>query len=126
MAGVGTGYGLELFGSGDRHFVVDRERGLLRFGNGLTGRVPRLTTSVANTVKVQYSVGGGAIGNVGEGLHWSADNDDFQAINVVAAEGGAESETIAAARDRAFSYLRRQESPLRDATMRNRRGRYPA
>ena len=69
---------LAFSGPGDRHFVVDRERGLLRFGDGLTGRVPvlaRLTREHDVNVKVQYAVGGGSTGNLGDNLCWEGVTD---------------------------------------------------
>src|SRR5262249_11507394 len=45
----------------DRHFVVDRQSGEIRFGDGTQGRIP---TVGANNVRLgRYQTGGGAFGN---------------------------------------------------------------
>ena len=99
-------------GPGERHFVVDRERGLLRFGDGLNGRVPVLATLAHEddvNVKVQYSVGGGSTANLGDNLCWEeVSNRHLKAKNVVLADGGEEPETIAEARERAASTLKQR------------------
>jgi hypothetical protein len=56
-------------------------------------------------LKVQYCVGGGNGGKLGANLQW--EGDDLNAVNVAAAEGGAEPESIPAARERAASLLKR-------------------
>src|SRR5262249_42374460 len=99
---------LSFSGPGDRVFVVDRERGELRFGDGLNGRMPVLAPSEGPNIKVQYAVGGGSAGNLGNNLRWEAvdQTSGLTAQNVVPSEGGQDSETIAAARDRAASSLK--------------------
>lgn len=96
-------------GPADRVFVVDRGRGELRFGDGLTGRLPVLVQpSDANdaNIRVRYWVGGGTAGQVGEGRDWEGP-DGLVVRNVVAAEGGDESEAVDAARQRAAAAVRR-------------------
>ncbi len=45
----------------DRHFVVDRQRGEIRFGDGINGRVPPVA---ANNIRLRkYQTGGGLLGN---------------------------------------------------------------
>jgi hypothetical protein len=44
----------------DRHFIVDREAGVLRFGDGERGRVP----PVGAGIRGWYRVGAGAAGNL--------------------------------------------------------------
>ena len=95
-------------GTADRVFTLDRQQGELRFGDGLTGRLPRLSTAPGWQLKVRYRVGGGSAGNVGENREWEAarPNLNWRAVNLVAAEGGRDPETMAAARERTASQLR--------------------
>lgn len=97
---------LAFAGPADRMFVVDREAGLLRFGDGLNGRIPRLQGGGLN-LTVTYDVGGGAPGNLGAGLAWVHESTGRTMHNVAPAEGGTEPETLAAARQRAGEELRR-------------------
>lgn len=90
-------------GPGDRVFVIDRERGEIRFGDGLTGRLPVLARPKKHSdgnIRLRYWVGGGIAGSVGEGREWDGPAG-LAARNVVAAEGGTETETVYAARQRA-------------------------
>jgi hypothetical protein len=117
---------LDFSGPGDRHVIVDRAQCLVRFGNGLTGRIPmlaRLTAERAANGKVQYFVGGGSGGNLGDNLCWesvidealtarSAIDEVLTAHNVVPADGGKEPETIAEARERAASVLKQRSRAI--------------
>lgn len=97
-------------GPEDRVFVVDREMGALRFGDGLTGRVPVPDQSQDPNVKLRYWVGGGPAGNVGRGLSFVGVADAAcVARNVVEADGGAEPEPLKDASARASAALRRVE-----------------
>src|SRR5207237_5803303 len=49
-------------GPSDRVFVVDRDQRQLRFGDGLTGRMPALTAGAPN-VELRYVAGGGTVAN---------------------------------------------------------------
>ncbi|WP_329531340.1 baseplate J/gp47 family protein [Streptomyces sp. NBC_01450] len=50
----------------DRVFTVDRASGALRFGDGLTGRIPRVgRTGSATVLWAEYRLGGGPSGNGG-------------------------------------------------------------
>jgi predicted phage baseplate assembly protein len=91
-------------GPTDRVFVVDRARSQVRFGDGLTGRLPVTSPADLSDVTVIYQAGGGNAGNVGEGLSWvgvpatdAGALPQFSAINLAAGSGGAETETIVAA-----------------------------
>lgn len=97
-------------GPSDRVFVVDRAAGILRFGDGLTGRVPVLDQppgSSANNVHLAYDAGGGEAGNLGTGFTWRATHAafDLSAVNLVPAAEGAEPEPLADARERAAASL---------------------
>jgi predicted phage baseplate assembly protein len=76
---------------------------VIHFGDGLTGRLP----VSPQEVEVSYQAGGGRIGNLGANLSWEGRADNtLTATNVVQADGGAESETIEAARQRVASIIR--------------------
>ena len=89
-------------GPGDRHYVLDANEGALFFGDGFHGRIP--PEGPNNLLAARYCVGGGADSNVGVrtltvmkktipgiGRVW----------NPVAAEGGADPESVAEAKRRA-------------------------
>ena len=95
-------------GPADRVFVVDREAGLLRFGDGLNGRIPRPHGPAASTCTVTYDVGGGARRQPGRGAGVGPTRArGARCTTWLAAEGGTEPETLAAARQRAGEELRR-------------------
>lgn len=103
-------------GPGDRHFIVDRQAAVLRFGDGLSGRIPVPAIGpLANYFQLEYEVGGGLKGNLPAALRWIECGEDplvgcdsrqraaqrHSAVNVTAAAGGVESETLDAASGRA-------------------------
>ena len=98
-------------GPADRVFVVDRERSAIRFGDGLTGRLPVLAAVAAGSfnIKLRYLVGGGTAGIVGESpageRNWQGPGS-WTARSLTASEGAAEPETLAQARQRAAASLR--------------------
>ncbi|GAB3744250.1 putative baseplate assembly protein [Amycolatopsis oliviviridis] len=89
--------------SRDRVFLLDRDDGALVFGDGLTGRIPRPTEDV----EVTYTIGGGRDGNGGLTANWFPADIALpvRAANLAQAEGGADPETVAQARDRAAGAL---------------------
>jgi predicted phage baseplate assembly protein len=83
----------------------------VRFGDGLTGRLP--VPGASGEVEVRYQVGGGSSGNLGSHLPWEGgENPGITAQNVVPADGGKEAETPAAARQRVIGALRRQQRAI--------------
>lgn len=99
-------------GPDERVFTVDREMGLLRFGNGVTGRVPVVKPEDPN-IALRYFVGGGEAGNIGSNLRFEGVADaQVSARNIVPAEGGAETESLESARRRAASALRRVDRAI--------------
>lgn len=78
----------------DRHYVLDRLAGEVRFGDGVSGRVPPLGTG--NVRMAVYRTGGGAAGNRPPGtvtqLKTTVPYVD-KAVNTEAASGGADAET---------------------------------
>ncbi|EMD25706.1 baseplate J/gp47 family protein [Amycolatopsis azurea] len=89
--------------SRDQVFLLDRDDGALVFGDGLTGRIPRPTADV----QVEYTIGGGRDGNGGLTGNWLPVDIALpvRAANLVQADGGADPETVAQARDRAAGAL---------------------
>jgi predicted phage baseplate assembly protein len=71
-----------------------------------------LKHTVEPQFKLQYFVGGGSAGKLGAALKWEyklAEQSTLrEAINVVASEGGAEAETMAAARERIAHVLKQR------------------
>jgi predicted phage baseplate assembly protein len=97
---------LSFHGPQDRVFIVDRQKLELRFGDGLTGRLPVPDLGANPNAIVDYYAGGGLAGRVGYNLEWVAVSaDNLSAINVVKAEGGEESETLESAHARAAAAL---------------------
>lgn len=106
---------LEFHGPSDRVFVADRTLGTIKFGDGLTGRLPVLLNGSKPQLRLHYMVGGGAAGKLGSSLRWNTSletldgsivNDSFDAVNVVQSVGGDEPETIQAFRERAAASLK--------------------
>jgi predicted phage baseplate assembly protein len=104
---------LSFCGPADRCYLVDRERGVVSFGDGLTGRQPVLAGGAGANVKVQYQVGGGLVGNLGANLQWQARGglplSGLKVYNVVPASGGAEAEAVEAAWQRTASALKQRQ-----------------
>ena len=107
---------LAFHGSADRVFVTDRQKNLLRFGNGLTGRLPVPSKDATDKVEVRYRVGGGPTGNVGQNHVWevTVGSETFTVRNVVAATGGVEAESIESARRRVGAALKRVTRAITD------------
>jgi len=100
-------------GPSDRVFVVDRLRGEIRFGDGLTGRLPVLLHGTDSEIQVTYLAGGGEGGNIGAALEWTAikgseaaPSPTLTGVNLVPAVSGAESESLADAQQRVRGLLR--------------------
>lgn len=107
---------LSFHGPADRVFVVDRHLGRIRFGDGLTGRLPVLANDGQQQIRVRYAVGGGEAGRLGANLEWEGyglaasgvvPRVFVRGVNVTQTEGGEEPESMAAARERAATALRR-------------------
>jgi hypothetical protein len=114
---IDQGSGVELwtrvddfFGSSptDRHYVLDRTTGEIRFGDGRQGSIPvaNAANPEANIVAREYRFGGGKRGNVQAAaiktLLTSIDGiDDNQVANLLAAHSGRDEETLDEAKKRA-------------------------
>jgi hypothetical protein len=84
-------------GPEDNHYVVDKENGIVKFGDGLNGRVP----PSGSTIRIiQYRVGGGEIGNIKAGYEWETDHSGLSIKNQRAATGGKSAESIEEAFER--------------------------
>ena len=94
-------------GRDDRHYVIDRTRGVIEFGDGQRGRIP---PSGSNNVRLRrYASGGGARGNVAKGAlnQLSTAVPYITAVaNPIAAVGGADAEPTDRVRRRGARPLR--------------------
>jgi predicted phage baseplate assembly protein len=117
---------LSFSGPADRVFVVDRRMKQIRFGDGLTGRLPVVARKSDSEIEVSYQAGGGADGNVGAMLDWQAvkisktdPEPHLIAVNVVKGESGAETETLADAKLRSTAALRERNRAVTAADYEN-------
>ncbi|WP_419694220.1 putative baseplate assembly protein [Mesorhizobium muleiense] len=92
-------------GPSDPVMLVDRAFNCLRFGDGLTGRLPVLDRAASIKAELHYLAGGGEAGNLGSGLEWVCADPEVAAVNPVAVRGGGETETAIEARDRVAAAL---------------------
>ena len=107
----------DFFASGpdDRHYVLDRTSGEVRFGAGARLRVPIANPNrPGNVIARAYRFGGSKAGNVAAGritdLRAGVFGIDSAGVgNLMAAGGGADEETLDAARERAQQTLKSHE-----------------
>jgi len=81
-------------GPDDRHYVIDRARGLVFYGDGVRGRIPEPGSQILSR---RHQSGGGLAGNVAAGVikQLLGAVAGVQGVsNPRAAEGGADGETI--------------------------------
>jgi predicted phage baseplate assembly protein len=100
-------------GPDDPDYVLDHERGVIRFGDGVRGEVPAPDRSVEAT---WYDHGGGAAGNVAGDAEWLVDDEALADVDVSArgpATGGEDAESTDAALARLKADLR---TPYRAVT----------
>jgi hypothetical protein len=99
--------GFHASGPEDRCYVLDREAGRVRFGNGLQGAAPQIGRRIR---AVTYRWGGGAAGNVAaEAIAKLPGVGKVEVTNPLAAWGGADGETVAEALDRIPGERRRRD-----------------
>ena len=105
----------DFFGSGadDRHYVLNRTTGEIRFGDGTHGRIPvgNVQNPAANIVAREYRFGGSKKGNVAVNslttpLTSVAGMDENGITNLRAAYGGRDEETLDEAKLRAPESLK--------------------
>jgi predicted phage baseplate assembly protein len=95
-------------------FVVDRSHKLLRFGNGLTGRIPVLWAQTVPSAppmpraRLCYLAGGDVAGNVAR-QQWLSSLTPLAPVNTVPAIGAVPAESFAEANARVARDLRRVE-----------------
>ena len=101
-------------GPEDRVFVVDRSHKLLRFGNGLTGRIPVLDAPTVPPApampraRLCYLAGGDVTGNVAH-QQWLSAITPLAPVNTVPVIGALPAESFAEANARVARDLRRVE-----------------
>ena len=98
-------------GPDDRHYLLDRARAEISFGNGRFGRIPTANAAnpTGNIVARRYLAGGGARGNVAAGsvtVLQTVTPGIASVTNARPASGGADEETVADAKRRAPSALK--------------------
>jgi hypothetical protein len=99
-------------GPNDRHYAIDRARGLVFFGDGINGRTLPLDALVQLR---RFQSGGGADGNVAAGsiVQLQGAVSGVQAVfNPRPAEGGSDGETLEAFRQRAPACVRHRGRAL--------------
>jgi predicted phage baseplate assembly protein len=90
-------------GPDDRHYVLDRADGAVRFGDGVQGRVPAADQAVVAT---SYVHGGGTDGNVPATARWQFSDEVLSAVDVTPlapATDGTDAESVEEALVRAKS-----------------------
>lgn len=94
-------------GPEDRVVLVERDAGRIRFGDGLNGRIPVLSSNaIGSRLRLHVHVGGGTEGNLGQGLQWEdVAAQGYFASNPVPAEDGLDAESVQQARDRVAAQL---------------------
>ena len=95
----------------ERHYSIERARGLIRFGNGVHGLVP----SAGNRIIAAYSSGGNAAGNVLTGAisELRTAVPFLQSVtNPIPASGGADIESAEHVRRRGAQWLRHQDRAI--------------
>jgi len=99
---------LDIAGPFDRAFELDAEAGVVQFGDGEHGAIPLLVPRAGQVVARRYRPGGGVAGECPAG---AIDKLAVQAtglagvVNPVPARGGADAETLDAAKERARKEL---------------------
>jgi uncharacterized phage protein gp47/JayE len=98
-------------GPDDRHYLLDRTAGQVRFGDGRNGAIPTANAALpgSNIVARSYVAGGGAAGNVGAGTITTLQSvvPGLAAVtNRFPASGGADEESVESAKLRAPEELK--------------------
>lgn len=105
---------IALAGRDDRAYTLDSEAGIVRFGNGASGRIP----NVGSRVRVaMMRAGGGAAGNLPPGTLTGIEAQDLDGNRVtklkisqpLATSGGADAETLAEAERRIPALFRHRD-----------------
>lgn len=94
-------------GPQDRHYTIDRQTGMITFGDGASGAIP--PSGITNIVMKEYRIGGGSVGNVPvESATQLRTTIPFvqKVLNLVPAYSGADSESREAFVERALRVVR--------------------
>jgi hypothetical protein len=76
----------------DKHFLLNREKGEISFGDGFHGCIPSVDSELS---AVRYRIGGGKEGNIKSEESWDViGNANCSTINYKPASGGSDVETI--------------------------------
>jgi len=84
-------------GHDDTHYLLDRDRGEITFGDGISGRIPHADNQVKAEI---YCSGGGIVGNIKSNSVWELKDEAYSGIslsNKFKAAGGADAESIESA-----------------------------
>lgn len=95
-------------GASDRHYIVERARGLVRFGDGCSGLIP----PAGSRITVTYSTGGGPEGNVPAGAISELRTAAPFVVGVTnpsPSSGGAAIETVESVTERGPQRLRHRD-----------------
>jgi hypothetical protein len=99
---------LDNAGPNDRVFELDAEAGTLLFGDGAHGRIPPLAVTAGTVIALRYRWGGGVTGELDAGaitVSAAQFNGLASVVNIVAARGGRDAETLEMAKVRARKAL---------------------
>ncbi|BFU95612.1 MAG: hypothetical protein NTNFB02_23340 [Nitrospira sp.] len=94
-------------GPQDRHYTIDRQTGMITFGDGTRGAIP--PSGINNIVMKEYRIGGGSVGNVPvESMVQLRTTMPFvqKVLNLVPAYCGADSESLEVFVGRALRVVR--------------------
>lgn len=92
---------------GDRHYTLDREAGVIRFGNGLQGLAPQIGWRIR---ALSWRYGGGSAGNVpAKAINKFSGKNGVKVVNHLPAHGGGDTETLEKALARIPGELRRRD-----------------
>lgn len=97
---------------GDRHYIIDRTSGEIRFGDGIHGMIPSIGK---NNIKAIYSTGGGKNGNIpATKISKLQSTITFvdKVYNPVASDGGADTEEVEALIERAPFVLKHRNRAI--------------
>lgn len=84
-------------GSDDNHYILDKEHGEIKFGDGLNGRIPPSSSEIT---AVRYRTGGGNEGNFKAGYNWKVENEKktvghtLNIVNHKPSTGGKDAEIL--------------------------------
>ena len=97
----------------DRHFVLEANEGIIRFGNGIRGRI--LPTAKRHNVRITYKTGGGLRTNIPKNSRLTLSRSlgfISQAYNPKELSGGQDSESLENALSRNASMIRNQKTAV--------------